>query len=306
MKVFIAGLLNIETNISVGKFPIDYYPIDFPFFGINSSVSGVAYNIAKALKTLGDKVNLCSFIADDYEGRMILDELKKEKINSKGIRKKLKKTPVSAIFYDDTGKRQIHCDLKDIQEHSLSDEDVENMGTNDIYVVCNINFNRNILRCVKEKNKLIATDVHVLSNIDDEYNKDFMEAADILFMSDEALPYEPERFIRDISGKYSNKIVVIGMGDKGAMLYDKSTDKVFRVGVVTCENVVNTVGAGDALFSSFLHFYAKDGNAVEALVRAEIFASEKIKANGAAYGFIDDDTVEELIKLKRPGIEEIF
>ena len=125
MKVFIAGLLNIETNISVGKFPIDYYPIDFPFFGINSSVSGVAYNIAKALKTLGDKVNLCSFIADDYEGRMILDELKKEKINSKGIRKKLKKTPVSAIFYDDTGKRQIHCDLKDIQEHSLSDEDVD-------------------------------------------------------------------------------------------------------------------------------------------------------------------------------------
>lgn len=303
--ICISGLLNIETTISVRKFPIDYYPIDYPFFGINSSVSGVAYNISKSLKTLGDKINLCSFISEDFEGKMIIEELKKEKINVKGIKKTLKSTPVSAILYDETGKRQIYCDLKDIQDQSLNDDDVNNMGANDIYIICNINFNRNILKLVKEKNKLIATDVHVLENIDDEYNKDFMEAADILFMSDEALPYEPDRFIKDVASKYDNKIVVIGMGDKGAMLYEKNKNKLYKFDAVYCENVVNTVGAGDALFSSFLHFYAKDENALEALVKAEIFASEKIKTNGAANGFIDEKTVEELAKVKRPHIEEL-
>lgn len=72
MKVFISGLLNIETTVKVRKFPIDYYPIDYPFFGINSSVSGVGYNLAKAFRTLGDDVNLFSFIGNDTEGKVIL------------------------------------------------------------------------------------------------------------------------------------------------------------------------------------------------------------------------------------------
>ncbi len=38
MKVIVSGLVNIETTLKVRKFPIDYYPIDYPFFGIKSDV----------------------------------------------------------------------------------------------------------------------------------------------------------------------------------------------------------------------------------------------------------------------------
>ena len=48
MKLFVSGLLNVETTVAVRDFPISYYPIDYPFFGIQSHVSGVGYNIAKA------------------------------------------------------------------------------------------------------------------------------------------------------------------------------------------------------------------------------------------------------------------
>ena len=48
MKLFVSGLLNVETTVAVRGFPISYYPIDYPFFGIQSHVSGVGYNIAKA------------------------------------------------------------------------------------------------------------------------------------------------------------------------------------------------------------------------------------------------------------------
>lgn len=49
MHILISGLVNVETSVKVRRFPIDYYPIDYPFFGVESHVAGVAYNIAKAL-----------------------------------------------------------------------------------------------------------------------------------------------------------------------------------------------------------------------------------------------------------------
>ena len=74
-KILVSGLVNVETTLKVRKFPIDYYPIDYPFFGIKSSVSGVAYNIVNALNRLGDDVTLTSFIGNDFEGDFIINEL---------------------------------------------------------------------------------------------------------------------------------------------------------------------------------------------------------------------------------------
>jgi acarbose 7IV-phosphotransferase len=53
-KIIVCGLTNIETTIKIDKFPIEYSPIEYKFFGVNSSISGVGYNIVKALKTLND------------------------------------------------------------------------------------------------------------------------------------------------------------------------------------------------------------------------------------------------------------
>ena len=53
MNILVSGLLNTETTAAVRGFPISYYPIDYPFFGVNTAVSGVAFNISKALRTLG-------------------------------------------------------------------------------------------------------------------------------------------------------------------------------------------------------------------------------------------------------------
>ena len=36
MNILVSGLLNIETTVSVRGFPIEYYPIDYPFFGVAS------------------------------------------------------------------------------------------------------------------------------------------------------------------------------------------------------------------------------------------------------------------------------
>lgn len=295
-KIAVFGLANIETNLKIKGFPLEYYPIDYCFFGINSSVAGVGFNIAKALKTLGDDAEIITYTGDDAEGRRVIKTLKDEGIRSDHVLTSLKNTPVSVILFDPEGRRQIYCDLKDIQDQRISPESVKEIIKNaDAAVLCNINFNRELIKYAHSRGVLTATDVHVLGNIDDEYNKDFMENADILFLSDEHLPCAADKFIVQLHERYHNKVIVIGMGSKGAMLFDSVSGKVINVPAYVTGNVVNTVGAGDSLFSSFLHFYIKGMSAEDALRRAVIFAGIKIGSNGAAQGFSNEDEIEALV-----------
>lgn len=169
------------------QFPVNYYPIDYPFFGVNTAVSGVAYNISKALKTLGDDVTLLTMTGRDFPAEYIRSELRAAGIGTDWVRPKLKQTPNSVVLYDGEGKRQIYCDLKDIQETPYDfPEDI--CRDADVVAACNINFSRPLLRQAKELGKTVATDVHVLSDIRDEFNREFMACADILFLSDEGIP----------------------------------------------------------------------------------------------------------------------
>lgn len=45
-------MTNIETTLKVEGFPIAYEPARYLFFGVNTTVAGVGYNISKALTTL--------------------------------------------------------------------------------------------------------------------------------------------------------------------------------------------------------------------------------------------------------------
>lgn len=306
MKILVSGLINIETTLRVNGFPINYYPIDYPFFGIKSEVAGVAYNLSRAFQVLGDEIKLLSYIGDDEEGQRILRKLKEDNIDYQYILSELKETPTSIILYDRQGKRQIYCDLKDIQEKELLFLDMDKcIRESDIIVACNTNFNRAFIKKAKELGKTIATDVHVLSNTEDSYNNEFMQYADILFFSDEQLPCNPEIFLDKMKDTYSSKIFVIGMGEKGAMLYERSKNQKYYLQAVKTEKVVNTVGAGDALFSSFLHYYGKGYEPVHALERAQIFAAKKIEYNGASIGFCEEGQIEEIYRNIQCSVYEI-
>lgn len=292
-KILISGLVNTETTVRVRQFPINYYPIDYPFFGVNTAVSGVAYNIAKALKTLGDDVVLHSMTGSDFPAEYIRNELSNCGIDDRNVKSCLKETPSSVVLYEESGRRQIYCDLKDIQEanYGFAQDCCDDV---DIVAACNINFNRPLLPIAKAAGKIIATDVHVFSNIYDDYNRDFLEYSDILFLSDEGIGDDYGRFLWELAHAYNQKIIVLGRGGKGAAMYLRDFDEIFEQPAVHVGEVVNTVGAGDALFSAFIHYYANGFDPFESLRRAQIFASAKIRVSGAAKGFITEAEVEAI------------
>ena len=161
---------------------------------------------------------------------------------------------------------------------------------------CNINFSRPLLRQAKELGKTVATDVHVLSDIHDEFNREFMACADILFLSDEGIPGDYRDFLRALGDAYGNRIIVLGRGAKGAAMYLREEGRMFALPAVQVGKIVNTVGAGDALFSGFLHYFVQGYRPPDALARAQVFASAKIRVSGAANGFPAEEEMESLCR----------
>lgn len=123
-----------------------------------------------------------------------------------------------------------------------------------------------------------------------------MTAADILFLSDEGVGDDYQPLIRELAKVYDNEIIVMGRGSKGAALYIRGQSGILELPAVQVGPVVNTVGAGDALFSGFVHYYAKGYDPVDALIRGELFASAKIGTSGGAEGFVSEDALENLYR----------
>ncbi len=293
-KVLVSGLINIETTLRVEGFPIAYSPVRYPFFGVDSTASGVGYNVAKALTTLGDAVNFLSIIGRDFAGKLVMESLARDELSGEFIVPGIERTPQSVILYDD-GRRQINVDLKDIQEQAYPEEQFDAaLSECVVAVLCNINFSRPFLEKARRAGKLVATDVHALSDLNDDYNRDFMQAAHILFLSDENLPMPPEAWVTQLLNRYDPEVVVVGLGAQGALLAVRRDNFVERLPAVRARPVVNTIGAGDALFACFVHYYSRTHDPYESLRKAMLFASWKIGATGAAEGFLDEAGLNKL------------
>lgn len=284
-RFLVSGLINLETTLRVAAFPLAYNAQNFPFFGVNTSVSGVGYNLAKALTVLGNPVNFLSLVGRDPAAGLVRQALAQDSIPAGLVLPALAETPQSVILYDPSGRRQNHTDLKDIQEHAYPPETFQPaLASCDLAILCNINFSRPFLQAARQGGKRVATDVHALASLDDDYNRDFLSAASILFLSHENLPGAPEDFARRLLARFHPEVLVIGLGSQGALLAFEG--QLQRIPAVQTRPVVNTIGAGDALFSSFLHAYLRSRDPYDALRRAALFASWKIGVRSASQGFL--------------------
>lgn len=291
----VSGLMNLEVTLQVDRFPIEYQPVRYPFFGINSGIGGTGYNLAKALTVLGNEVRFLSIIGSDAAGLLAKTELLHDGINSEFVTQFVGQTPQSVILYDGEGQRQINTDLKDIPERYYREEFIDRalIGVSRA-VLCNVNCSRPLLEKARTAGIPIATDVHAIASLDDDYNRDFLASAEILFLSDERLPCTPETWVKQCCDRYGTEIIVVGLGSEGALLWVKRDRFLERFTAVQIRPVVNTVGAGDALFASFLHAYQLSGDPYQALQKAVLFTAYKIGEPRAAAGFLTAAELETL------------
>lgn len=293
VRVLVAGAINIETTVPVAGFPIPYAPVAFNA-GIASAVSGVGWNLARALTALGSEVVFLSVAGPDPAGTAVREEIARSGI--KAVIAATAATPLSVILYDPAGRRRAETDLKGVQETTFPvaafDEAVAGC---DLALLSNSNWTRPLLSRAAAAGVPVATDLHEVRSLDNPYDADYMAHATVLFFSGELLPGPPEAFVAQLWDRADARVVGVGLGSRGALLALRGSPPRL-IPARSLRPVVSTIGAGDALFAAFLHFHARLGDAVAAMERAVAFAGWKVGEASASAGFLSEARVEALCR----------
>lgn len=298
-KFMVAGFVQMETIVKVGEFPVPYKQFESVPDLINIGIGGAGFNVAVALSWLGNEVDFMSMVAKIMSKRQIEAYLRINEVSfsTDYVLPKLDGMPTTVILYCN-GKKQIFEDVKDIRDVQYDAKLLEKqIQDKDMVVISNCNFCRPILGLAKKYNKPLAVNVRSIAPSKIANKEDFMAAADILYISDDDLQSDPMECVKECRDKYDPQIIVMGIGEKGVILYTKEDNAFIEYKPVQTNEIVNTVGAGNALFSAFVHYYAKTGDAKDSIKNALLFASYKIGFVGTSNGFMTEEQIEQWNKL---------
>lgn len=294
--ITVVGNINIETTLRVERFPLPYRPTTFTPFGVSSGVSAVGYNLAKALHTLGDRVALASLVGADANGARVRAALAADGIDDRFVLEGAAQTAQSVVLYDEAGARAVFSDLGDLLERAYPPERfAEACAGSELVALTNIAYSKPLIPIAQGRGLPIATDLHTLGDLGDAYNRPFLQSTAILFLSGELLTIPPADWAEAALGAGPAEIVVIGLGARGAFLAVRESGARLELPAVVTRPVVQTGGAGDALFAAFLHGYLRSRDPARALRAAMAFASYKIGAARSGDGFLSHDELERLL-----------
>ncbi len=293
-RFLVAGVTQIETIVRVDKIPVSFSPLTSEIDTIFTAMGGDAYNESLALAWLGDDVTFMSIVGRNQDFGLINPPDRKITLSTEYIIPQMKATPTEVVLYDKNRRQQIFEDIKDLRENVYDMSMVTPLAENsDMLVLANANFCRPFAKVAKEHNKPIAANIRSYKPEKEKYNTDFLEPAKILYFSDDILTEDPYDFIDRIANTYGTEIIILGQGSEGLILYDRTKNLRAHYNTVKTNEVVNTIGAGNALFACFLHYYMETGNSVNAIKNALLFASYKIGYMGTSNGFMTTDQLEQ-------------
>ncbi len=308
-KFVVAGITQIETIVKVDRIPIQYTPVSSAPDTIYTAPGGDAFNESLALTWLGDEVQFLSIVGRNQDLSIFYPPDREVTISTSHIQKLTQFTPTEVILYDRDRQQQIFEDIKDLRDVEYDMSMVPPMvAASDMLVLSNANFCRPFIKVAEEFQKPIAVNIHTLDREKEKYNTDFLGGASILYFSDDTITEDPFDFIRDIADRYGTEIIILGQGAKGVILYDKERSINVHYDSVKTTEVVNTAGAGNALFACFLHFYQETHDSSQAIKEALLFASYKIGYMGTSNGFMTVDQMEQwknLVWGARPSAMDI-
>lgn len=292
-KIVVAGVASLSMAVPVERFPVPYRPTCRPAW-LRAGVAGVAAHVATILRTLGDDVRLCTVAGSDPAGDLIRADLRARGLLGPGVINGPESSLSVALVAPD-GSRRGHPHLAAVNAVRYPAEVFRQQAEGaDLAVLTNARFVRPLLRHAEQLGVPVAVDVHLISDVADAYNRPWLEVADIVFCSHERLPCATAEWMARIFGRYPGcAIAGVGMGERGCALGLRD-GRLVQVSAVAPRGVVNTAGAGDSLFASFLHGWLAAGNPVDALGTAAVHAGWKVGDTFPSAASLTENEIEQL------------
>lgn len=284
-RFVVVGTTRLAMTVPVDGFPLQYSAFRQASW-MRCAVVGGAYNVSSALSSLGSAPRLCTLVGDDDAGEVIRAALRRRGLDGRGV-VAADESAKTVILVEPEGRVARNSWTADYRFDYPMERYIEQAVSADLAIVTSHPFGIPFLRLSKDLLSLpVAVDLHMTADVDDERQRPWFEAADVLFCSHERLRCRPEEWIAEVLQRYPGcRIAAVGRGEDGCVMgvWD---GRLIEIESVTPRPVRCTDGAGDALFASFLHGWLASGEPVEALESAVLFAGWKIGVDSASDGFV--------------------
>lgn len=262
-EVVVIGNIGVDTNA--------YLPEGFQLSAQESSFTENLDSIGQAggyssfgFAALGRRTGFVGALGDDVLGRWIREELAQARVEA-------------LTFVDPAGtSRSVNLMARDGSRRTFYD------GKSHLTLAPDLercraflegarlahfhlpNWARQLLPIARALGVVVSTDLQDLTNLDDPYRRDFIEASSILFCS--AVNLEAREVGEALLRRNPGAIIVFGLGARGAALCSSAGFRAFPP-VSLDRPVVDTNGAGDSLAVGFLTAYVLEGRPLEEAVR---------------------------------------
>lgn len=305
-KIIVVGNSLVEVSISEQISKLNDGVVAFAPNLIHTVVSGIGLNVAFSLQTLGNSPDFLTLIGQDQIGDLIYSFISKAGIPTGLVTRSEEESGIAIISYHAGKDPGMLLDLKKAHDdRSLSQLPPVNYSDYKLAICCFIGFSKPYLDGFSSAGIPIAADVQVLSDVNDPEKQAYLTNAEILFLSNQAIRGKELSFIKELQKRYGNHIIGVGMGEEGSLLALKSTEDIWHIPAVFTRPVVNTIGCGDALFSSFIHGFMESGDPLQAMEQAAVYASYKAGSNGASAGFLTAGEMDEWVKRTIINVKKI-
>ncbi|MCP4423627.1 MAG: carbohydrate kinase family protein [Chloroflexi bacterium] len=261
-NILVLGGVSYNTMIYLEQFPPPQPQTVFSQ-GFHETVGSTGAGKALNLARLGFDVTLHGMIGEDEYGRKIRNHFANANIN---------------FLYDtDPAGTKRHVNLMDENGRRISifisygthEPDVDwarlepLIAGADLVALNIVNYCRHAIPLIKKHGKEIWCDIHTYDGQED-YHRDFIDAADVLFFSSEDMPDYRSFMERQIAD--GKKYVVATHGKDGSTALTAANEWLETPIIPTYNDAkTDTNGAGDAIFAGTLAGYANNLSIADSL-----------------------------------------
>ncbi|HSP05704.1 MAG TPA: PfkB family carbohydrate kinase, partial [Acidobacteriota bacterium] len=290
-RVLVAGGVSYNTMIYLERFP---EPRSQTLFSrdFHETVGATGAGKALNLRKLGMEVTLHAMIGDDDAGGKIRAGMEREgirflyDIDPKGTERHVN------LMEDGGGRISIYISYATF-EPEIDEPRIESLLGDEDYIVLNIlNYCRRLIPAIRRHNKPIWCDIHDYDGKKD-YHRDFVEAADFLFMSSDAMN-DYRAFMQGMIDR-GKQLVVCTHGRNGSTALTKD-GQWLQTPILQDYRRVDTNGAGDSFFAGFLYAWDRRYPIERCLKIATVVSGLCVTSRELAYPDLTPDLVEREYK----------
>ena len=239
---------------------------------------GNAVNVAVLAARYGHSAAYLGWVGDDWRGRLVLESLKKENIDVSRCRVvQNSSTAFSEVSLVGGDRIFGKSDPGVCSQLNLSDADLDYIKDFDVVHTSVYSYIENQISDLHLASRLLSFDFS--QKLDRQYMQELLPHIDVALLSLADVSQEDQDALMKWVISQGTSLVLMTRGKEGAWVFDGQL--LHKQGVIPVENVVDTLGAGDAFAARFLVEYAMGTSIPHAMKLAAESASENCLHYGA-------------------------